>query len=173
MCAAQLIMVFGIPMTLVPVLWVIATLIGLEVMKIGRELLELVSFCGTIWCLGSKKQNNISFSIAKVEYIAAGSSCAQMIWMKQMLFEYGVQQDVMSLYCNNMSAISKQDVVQHSRTKHIDIRHHFIRELVEKNVIQLKHVPTDKQLANIFTKPLDCAQFETLRSSLGLCVVEN
>ncbi|CAM8916160.1 unnamed protein product [Rhodiola kirilowii] len=122
----------------------------------------------------SKKQNSISLSTAEAEYIAAGSSCTQMLWMKQMLEEYEVKQDVMTLYCGNMSAISiSKNPVQHSRTKHIDIRHHFIRELVKKKIITLTHVSTDKQLEDIFTKALDNSQFETLRSSLGLCIIDN
>ncbi|CAM8932015.1 unnamed protein product [Rhodiola kirilowii] len=122
----------------------------------------------------SKKQNSISLSTAEAEYIATGSCCTQLLWMKQMLYEYGVKQKDITLYCDNMSAISiSKNPVQHSRTKHIYIRHHFIRELVEQKVVTLKHVTTDKQLADIFTKPLDAAQFETLRSSLGLCVVKN
>ncbi|CAM8937455.1 unnamed protein product [Rhodiola kirilowii] len=122
----------------------------------------------------SKKQNSISLSMAEAEYITAGSCCTQMLWMKQMLEEYGVKQDVMTLYCENMSTISiSKNLVQHSRTKHIDIRHHFIRELVEKKIITLTHVSIEKQLADIFTKALDNLQFETLRSSLGLCVIDN
>ncbi|CAM8978405.1 unnamed protein product [Rhodiola kirilowii] len=101
----------------------------------------------------SKKQNNIPLSTAEAEYIAAESCCTQMLWMKQMLEEYGVKQDVMTLYCDNMSAISiSKNPVQHSRTKHIDIRHHFIRELVEKKIITLTHVSTEKLLADIFSK---------------------
>ncbi|CAM8896162.1 unnamed protein product [Rhodiola kirilowii] len=122
----------------------------------------------------SKKQNSISLSTAEAEYIAIRSCCTQLLWMKQMLSEYGVEQEEMTLYCDNMSAISiSKNLVQHSRTKHIDTRHHFIRELVEQKVVTLKHVTTDKQLAGILTKPLDAAQFKTLRSSLGLCVVKN
>ncbi|CAM8880461.1 unnamed protein product [Rhodiola kirilowii] len=122
----------------------------------------------------SKKQNSISLSTTDAEYIASRSCCTQMLWMKQMLEEYGVKQEVMMLYCDNMSAISiSKNSVQHSRTKHIDIRHHFIRELVEKKTITLTHVSTEKQLADIFTKALDNLQFETLRSSLGQCVIDN
>ncbi|CAM8877561.1 unnamed protein product [Rhodiola kirilowii] len=75
----------------------------------------------------SKKQNSISLSTAEAEYIAAGSCCTQMLWMKQMLEEYGMEQDMMTFYCDNMSAINiSKKPVQHSITKHIDIRHHFI-----------------------------------------------
>ncbi|CAM8917439.1 unnamed protein product [Rhodiola kirilowii] len=80
----------------------------------------------------SKKQNSISLSTAEAEYIAVESCCTQLLWMKQMLSEYGVEQKEMTLYCDNMSAISiSKNPVQQSRTKHIDIIHHFIRELVE------------------------------------------
>ncbi|XP_058784318.1 uncharacterized protein LOC131659097 [Vicia villosa] len=74
----------------------------------------------------------------------------------------------MTLYCDNFSAINiSKNPIQHSRTKHIDIRHHFIRELVEDKVIYLEHVSTELQLADIFTKSLDATQFENLRSKLG------
>ncbi|PNX99239.1 gag-pol polyprotein, partial [Trifolium pratense] len=116
----------------------------------------------------SKKQNCVSLSTTEAEYIAAGSSCAQLLWMKQMLTEYNVEQDAMTLFSDNISAINiSKNPVQHSRTKHIDIRHHFIRELVEDKIVNLEHIATEKQLADIFTKPLDAVRFEKLRSSLG------
>ena len=90
-----------------------------------------------------------------------------------MLNDYGVSQGVITLYCDNMSAISiSKNPVQHSRTKHIDIRHHFIRELVEEKTINLEHVVSEKQLADIFTKGLDKNRFETLRAAIGLCMVK-
>ena len=90
-----------------------------------------------------------------------------------MLSEYDVSQNVMTLFCDNVSAINiSKNPVQHSKTKHIDIRHHFIRDLVEDKVIQLEYIPTERQLADIFTKALDTARFESLRSSLGLCTSE-
>ncbi|KAK1564465.1 hypothetical protein Q3G72_003838 [Acer saccharum] len=88
-----------------------------------------------------KKQNSISLSTAKAEYIAAGSGCTQLIWMKQMLVDYGFNQGTLTLFCDNMNAINiSKNPVQHSKTKHIDIRHHFIRELVENKCIVLEHV---------------------------------
>lgn len=74
----------------------------------------------------------------------------------------------MTLYSGNMSAINiSKNLVQHNKTKHIDIRHHFIKDLVESNVISLEHVCTDKQLVDIFMKPLDARQFESLCVALG------
>ena len=76
----------------------------------------------------------------------------------------------MNLYCDNTSAINiSKNPVQHSRTKHIDIRHHFIRDLVEEGTIVLEHIPTEKQLADILTKPLDVSKFENMRNSIGVC----
>ncbi|TYK19192.1 gag-pol polyprotein [Cucumis melo var. makuwa] len=106
----------------------------------------------------------------EAEYIAAGSGCTQLIWMKNMLLEYGFDQDTMTLYFDNMSAIDiSKNPVQHSLTKHIDIRHHFIRELVEVKVIKLDHIRSNLQLADIFTKPLDASSFEYLCAGLGVC----
>ncbi|CAJ2661762.1 unnamed protein product [Trifolium pratense] len=93
----------------------------------------------------SKKQNSVSLSAAEAEYIAAGSSCSQLLWMRQMLKEYSVEQDVMTLYCDNLSAINiSKNPIQHSRTKHIDIRHHFIRELVEEKIVTLEHIASEE-----------------------------
>jgi len=121
----------------------------------------------------SKKQNCVSLSTAEAEYIAAGSSCSQLVWMKQMLKEYNVEQNVLMLYYDNFSAINiSKNPVQHSMTKHIDIQHHFIRDLVEEKVVTLEHVDTEEQLADIFTKALNAKQFEKLRGKLGICLHE-
>jgi hypothetical protein len=78
------------------------------------------------------------------------------------------------LFHSKLIAINiSKNPIQHSRTKHIDIRHHFIRELVEEKIIALEHVTTEKQLADIFTKVLDANQFEWLRGKFGICVHEN
>lgn len=90
-----------------------------------------------------------------------------------MLSDYGLNHNVMTIFCDNMSAISiSNNPVQHSRTKHIDIRYHFIRDLVEENIISLEHISTEHQLADLFTKPLDTLRFEFLRKSLGVCSLE-
>ncbi|KAL0672285.1 hypothetical protein Bca4012_000265 [Brassica carinata] len=75
----------------------------------------------------------------------------------------------MLVHCDNMSAINQsKNPVQHSRTKHVDIRHHFVRELVELKFVILEHVSSEKQLADLFTKPLDYNTFMGLRKALGI-----
>jgi hypothetical protein len=118
----------------------------------------------------SKKQDSISLSTAEAEYIAAGSCCTQLLWMKTLLGDYGFSLDTMVINCDNTSAINiSKNPVQHSRTKHIDIKHHFLQDLVESEVVSLSFIPTENQLADIFTKPLDGSRFESLRKAIGVC----
>ena len=120
-------------------------------------------------CWSSKKQNCISLSTAEAEYVAAASGCTQLLWMRQTLKEYGVICDKVPLLCDNESAIKiAYNPVQHSRTKHIEIRNHFIRDHVARGDIELIYVPTKDQLADIFTKPLDEARFSYLRNELNI-----
>ncbi|XP_051145340.1 uncharacterized mitochondrial protein AtMg00810-like [Andrographis paniculata] len=118
----------------------------------------------------SKKQNSIALSTAEAEYIAAGSCCAQLLWIRQMLHDYGIGHDSFTLFCDNTSAINiSKNPVQHGRTKHIDIRYHFIRDLVENEVCDLKHIGTNDQKADILTKALHADRFEKLQRDLGIC----
>ena len=117
----------------------------------------------------SKKQSCVSSSTAEVEYIVLGSCCTQLLSMKQMLLDYGMTSTTLLVYCDNMSAINiSKNHVQHSRMKHIDIRHHFIRELIENKIVEISHVSSEKQLADIFTKPLDLNSFLNLKKSISL-----
>ena len=75
----------------------------------------------------SKKQNSVALLMDEVEYIAAGLGCAQVLWMKQTLSDYGLTFSHVPIKCNDITAISNsKNPVQHSRTKHIEIRHHFL-----------------------------------------------
>nr|GEW10759.1 retrovirus-related Pol polyprotein from transposon TNT 1-94 [Tanacetum cinerariifolium] len=90
-------------------------------------------------------------------------------WMRSQLTDYGFDFNKTPLYCDNRSVIALCcNNVQHSRSKHIDIRHHFIREQFEKGVVELYFVTTDYQLANIFTKALPRQRFEFILSRLGM-----
>ena len=117
----------------------------------------------------SKKQHSVSTSTAEAEYIAAGSCCAQILWMRNQLRDYGLMLNKIPIYCDNTSAIAiSNNPVQHSRTKHIDIRYHFLREHVMNGTVELHFVPTEDQVADIFTKPLDESTFSKLVGELGM-----
>ena len=116
----------------------------------------------------SKKQNYVALSIAEAEYIAAGSRCAQILWIKQQLSDFGVVLHNIVIFCDNTSAINiTKNPVQHSRTKHIEIRHHFIRDHALKDDICIEHVDTLNQFVDIFTKPLNEDQFARLEENLA------
>ena len=118
----------------------------------------------------SKKQNSVALSTAEAEYVAAGSCCAQILWIKRQLEDYGITLDKIPIRCDNTSAINlTKNPIQYSRTKHIEIRHHFIREHVANNDIYLDYVNTNDQLADIFTKSLSEERFCYLRGELGVC----
>jgi hypothetical protein len=117
----------------------------------------------------SKKQNSIALSTAEAEYVAAGACCAQLLWMKQTFRDFGCEQSKIPLLCDNEGAIKlAHNPVNHLRTKHIDIRHHFLRDHQAKGDIDVQHVRTEIQLADIFTKPLDESRFCALRRELNI-----
>jgi glutamate formiminotransferase len=77
----------------------------------------------------SKKQTSIALSTAQAEYVAAAQCCVQLFWMRQILRDFGYNLSKVTLLCDNESAIRlANNLVEHSRTKHIDIRHHFLRD---------------------------------------------
>jgi hypothetical protein len=90
-------------------------------------------------------------------------------WMRQNLRDFGYNLSKVPLLCDNESAIRMADnPVEHSRTKHIDIRHHFLRDHQQKGDIEVFYISTENQLADIFTKPLDEKTFCRLRSELNV-----
>ncbi|KAJ9535723.1 hypothetical protein OSB04_un001123 [Centaurea solstitialis] len=118
---------------------------------------------------GSKKQHCVSTSTAEAEYVAAASCCSQVLWMRTQLRDYGYNYNHIPIYCDSKSAIAITcNPVQHTRTKHIDIRYHFIKDHVERGTIELYFVNTEYQLADLFTKPLDEKRFNFLISKLGM-----
>ena len=117
----------------------------------------------------STKQNLVALLMVKVEYIVAGLCCAQILWMKQTLSDFGLSFKHVPIKCDNTSAISiSKNPVQYSRTKHIEIRHHFLRDHAQKGDITLEFVSTKDQLANILKKPPSEEQFVDIRRQLGV-----
>ncbi|KAI3754579.1 hypothetical protein L1987_54366 [Smallanthus sonchifolius] len=114
-----------------------------------------------------KKQTCVSTSTAEAEYISTLSCCAQVIWIQNQMLDYGMNFMATPIHINNMSAISiTNNPVKHSKTKHINIRYHFIRDQAEKKRIILTKVHTNEQYADLFTKPFDEARFKYLVESI-------
>jgi hypothetical protein len=118
----------------------------------------------------SKKQGSISLSTTEAEYIAAATCCTQVLWMIQTLADLEVKYTApIPIHCDNTSAISvSKNPVFHSKTKHIPIKYHFLREQVTNQIVQVNYIPTTEQIADIFTKPLAKTPFEYLRQKLGV-----
>ncbi|KAJ1704150.1 hypothetical protein LUZ63_003929 [Rhynchospora breviuscula] len=151
-------------------------LVGYTDADFAGDRMDRKSTSGTCQFLGgslvswsSRKQTSVALSTAEAEYVAAGSCCTQLLWMMQTLKDYELEFQKIPILCDNTSAIliSKNPVL-HSRTKHIEIRHHFIRDHVEKCDVELVHVDTKEQIVDIFTKLLPTQQHLEIRFKLGM-----
>ncbi|GJU05549.1 retrovirus-related pol polyprotein from transposon TNT 1-94 [Tanacetum coccineum] len=119
--------------------------------------------------INEEKQTALAISTTEAEYVSAGKSGQQALWMKQALIDYDVRLDDAPIMCDNKGVIDlSNNLVQHSRTKHIEIRHHFLRNNVQKGHISIEKVPSVNNIADILTKPLKCESFNYLRLGLGM-----
>nr|GEY25322.1 reverse transcriptase domain-containing protein [Tanacetum cinerariifolium] len=117
----------------------------------------------------SKKQDCTVLSTAEAEYVSLSTCCAQVLWMRTQLTDYGFHFNKIPIYFDLKLAIAIScNLVQHSRTKHIAVRYHFIKEHVEKGTIELYFVKTDYQLVDLFTKALPADRFNYLVCRLGM-----
>ena len=138
-------MEFGIQETQMSALLDILMLTWPSALMIGKALPVVVSTLEITQSWMSKKQNSVSLSTVEAEYIAVASCCAQLLWMKKLLHDYGITQDTICVFCDNTSAINlSKNPVQHSKSKHIEIRYHFIRDLVEEKTVYLEFINIDK-----------------------------
>nr|CAD1840712.1 unnamed protein product [Ananas comosus var. bracteatus] len=121
-------------------------------------------------CWSSKKQHTTTLSSSEAEYIAVTGGTCQAIWLRRILCDIKQNQtDQTVIYCDNQSTIAMiKNPVHQNRTKHIEIRYHFIRDQLANDNIVLKHCSTDQQLADIFTKSLPVEKFVWCREGLGI-----
>ncbi|GJT48513.1 retrovirus-related pol polyprotein from transposon TNT 1-94 [Tanacetum coccineum] len=123
--------------------------------------------CLTSWF--SKKQTGLAISTTESEYVSTGKACQQALWMKQALVDYGIRLDDIPIMCDNKGAIElSKNPVQHSRTKPIEIRHHFLRDNVQKRNISIEKVSSEDNIADILTKSLKREPFNYLCLGLGM-----
>lgn len=158
----------------------------------GEGTPELVGFCdsdlagdvndrkstsGAVFFLGSNlitwaslKQKTVAFSSCEAKYMSAATAACQGIWLSRLLGELqNKEAQCVKLKIDNMSAISlSKNPVYHDRSKHIQIRYHFIRNCVEEGSVAVEHVSIGNQLADLLTKPLARVKFLELRERIGL-----
>jgi len=117
----------------------------------------------------SQKQKIVALSSCEAEYVAAVAAC-QGIWLSRLISDMmGMKEATVKLLMDNMSAIAlSKNPVHHGRSKHIDTKYHFLRECIEDGNVEVDHIGTAEQLADIFTKSLGRVKFIELRSALGI-----
>nr|KYP51619.1 Copia protein [Cajanus cajan] len=135
--------------------------------KSTSEGCHFLGRCLVSWT--SRRQSTISLSTCEAEYIAAGHYLTHLLWIKHQLEDYDIYESSIPVLCDNTTAtnISKNPIL-HSRTKHIEIKHHFVRDHVQKGTFDLVYVKTEEQLADIFTKPLQEDRYIWVRDRLGM-----
>lgn len=142
------------------------------------DLDDRKSTSGYVFLLGtsaiswsSKKQPVVTLSTTEVEFIAAASCACQGVWLRRILNQLGQSQNqCLPIYCDNSSTIKlSKNPVMHGRSEHIDVRFHFLRDLVKDGVIELIFCNTQEQLSDIMTKPVKVETFLKFRRQLGMC----
>jgi hypothetical protein len=141
----------------------------LEDRKSTLGLLFMLSSRAVSW--SSKKQPVVTLSTTEAEFIAAAFCACQAVWLRRMLEKLDhASAGTTIIYCDNNSTIKlSKNPVMHGRSKHIDVRFHFLRELTQDEVVTLLHCRSQEQLADIMTKPLPQVVFEKLRTLMGVC----
>jgi hypothetical protein len=132
----------------------------------------LLSGVAVSW--SSKKQLVVTLSTTEAEFIAAASCACQGIWLRRILEEvkYTQQGPIMLFYDNSSTIKLSKNPVLHGRSKHIDVRFHFLRDLTKEGKVELVHCRSVEQIADILTKPLKAESFMKLRALLGMCSID-
>ncbi|GJR40378.1 putative ribonuclease H-like domain-containing protein, partial [Tanacetum coccineum] len=145
----------------------------------GGSNLDMTSITGGCQFLGQrliswqcKKQTIVATSTTEAEYVAAANCCGQVLWVQNQLLDYGFNFMNTKIHIDNESTICiVKNPVYHSKTKHIEIRHHFIRDCYEKKLIQVQKIHTDLNVADLLTKPFDGPRFNFLLVNIGMVLL--
>ena len=143
----------------------------------ARSILDRKSISGGCYSLGSamiswfsRNQSSVALSTSEAEYIASCSARCEAIWIRKLMSGlFNLELDTTVILCDNQSCIKMtENPVFHDRSKHIEIRYFYIRDMMQKGAIKLQYVSTDEQVADILTKPLSRVKFEHFRDKLGV-----
>lgn len=123
----------------------------------------------------SKKQNSVALSSTEAEYISASEAASEAVWIRRILEDLGFkQQEPTVIFCDNNSAINlSKNPVMHSRSKHIELKYHYIRDMVIKKQLSLKYCSTHNQAADVLTKALAKDKFIFFRHKMGVIDFES
>ncbi|XP_062014728.1 secreted RxLR effector protein 161-like [Rosa rugosa] len=153
-------------------------LVGFADSDYAGDIDDRKSTSGYVFMLGtgavswsSKKQPVVTLSTTEAEFIAAAYCACQGVWLRRILEKIGhAQSKCTTIYCDNSSAIKlSKNPVMHGRSKHIDVRFHFLSDLTKEGIVELVHCNTQEQVSDIMTKPLKLVSFLKLRDKLGMC----
>eukprot|EP00253_Pinus_taeda_P003583 PITA_03583 len=153
--------------------WATTKHIGQEVQRIGKVPLGIVSSFNigsgmTSWC--SRKHKSVALSSSEAEYMAASTASCEAIWLRKLLVNlFRRNMEATRIMCDNQSCIKlSENPIFHDRSKHIDIRCHFVRDCVQRGAVQLSYTPTGEQVADILTKALGKSKFDYFREKMGM-----
>ena len=117
----------------------------------------------------SKQQSVVAMTTTKEEYVAAAQASKEAVWLKMLLEELGHEQEKITLFCDNQSALYlAMNPAFHSKTQHIRVQYHFVRKKVEEGTMDMQKIHTDDNVADYLTKAINCDKFIWCRSSCGL-----
>ncbi|MCO5578230.1 hypothetical protein L7F22_032068 [Adiantum nelumboides] len=117
----------------------------------------------------SRLQTCVTQSTTEAEYVAASEACKEAIWLGRLMTDLGIKEETPMLHCDSQSAIQlARNPIYHSKTKHVDVKYHFIREMVEDKQVQLVKVHTTDNSADLLTKGLSGESFAHCRKILGV-----
>eukprot|EP00253_Pinus_taeda_P004175 PITA_04175 len=134
-----------------------------HVLRLGRKFSGITSWC-------SRKQKFVALSSFEVEYMAASTASYEAIWLRKLLVNlFRRNMEATRIMCDNQSCIKlSENPVFHDRSKHIDIRCHFVRDCVQRGAVQLSYTPTGEQVADILTKALEKSKFDYFGEKMGM-----
>ena len=112
----------------------------------------------------------MALSTTKAEYIAACSASCEAVWMQKLLSNlFDLELEATCIFCDNQSYVKlSKSLVFHDKSKHIEIKYHYIQDMVQRGAVKLQYVATDEQIADVLTKPLARVKFEYFREKLGV-----